>query len=234
MTVMAPGLTRRAFIGGTAVAAASAWLLGPTVLGSGRNGLERLGRRTSPISVGFVGGAASLAQAAGRLTVPATRSGSASPALAGGLARIEVLGLASATAAARDVDLRHLYLDALLLPQDATDGEPLTFHAWSLHRGLLLLHSGRVAFTWSVSAEPLVGFRLDVARGRPSRDRVAEGAPPPVSVLGAGGLREGLYLLGLAPGTWDSPTTVPATEDHAAWEHLQSVAVTMRGAPDRA
>lgn len=233
MTVLAGRIGRRGFLTGTAAIAASAWLLGPAALGPGRNGLERLASGRGAISVGFVEGAGSLAEATGRRALPAASIAPDTAAFAGQLARLEVQGLASRPVAAGDESLRSVLFDALLLPP-GTSQEPVTFHAWSLSRGPRLSHSGRVSFSWSAGPDPLIGFRLAVARGEPA----AGGASPPaaspaVALLDGrtGGrfpkLRRGLYLLALEPGVWDVPTTVPTAGD-AAWRRQQSVVVAVR------
>lgn len=216
------GLSRREFLAAGGMTVSAVWLFGPAALRSRPDALARvLGSNVRRLSVGYVEGAAQLADAAGRQAVPATRAASSPTGLARGGVRVGVSGL---TPAVRPT-ARGLAVE-VLLPAPGRRPEPLSFHAWSAAGVPSPRMSSPTAFTAPVARYPTFGIALD-------RDRPTDADTDRAVAIFTGGrgdravrVREGLYLLAVEPGVWDRPRTLPALDD-SAWADLESMVVSI-------
>lgn len=222
MSSTGPGLSRREFLATGGMTVSAVWLFGPAALRPRPDALARIfGSNARRLSVGFLEGAAQLADAAGRQAVPATRAASSSTGLARGGVRVRVSGL---TPAVRPT-ARGLAVEVLLQAPDRRP-EPLSFHAWSTAGVPSPRMSSPTAFTAPVGRYPTFGVALD-------RDRPTDAGTDRAVVIFTGGrgdgavrLREGLYLLAVEPGVWDRPRALPALDD-SAWADLESMVVSV-------
>jgi len=216
------GLSRRHFIAGVSSAAAAAYVLGPNGAGAGSldpagalgdlvDGAKRL------LSIGYVEGSAekglaSLEGGARVLPAGSLRRGDAS--LRGRSADVGVHGL---TPGHDPAAMPSVHVDAMFSSTGVGggSGKVVPFYAWTLS-------SSPAAFSVLLERAPRLGFTVTAGGA------AASGAFTTGKHDGMAPLHEGVYLLGLAPGVWDRPRTLPALEDASSWAGLVSALVTVQ------
>jgi hypothetical protein len=227
---------RRGFILGGMLLAASTSVVGGLVLREGPSALARLAAADGPrLSIGFVEGARTLAEAHGLPLVPAGAVAAGDPRLLGQAVRVRVQGATPGFGPDVLPDVAALALDALVPSPADPEREVLPFHAWGVRRGPHPQTSSPMRFSAEVAPEPTLALRLGLTRAVGAEEASAEGAAAgedPVAVFTAGGeagrpkLREGLFLVGMRPGTWEAGQRVPEADD-PAWPGLVSIVVSV-------
>ena len=222
-----PGFTRRQVVaGGAALLLAPLLPIGFKWLFDGdESPLSVLHRSDAPrLSVGYVDGSDQVddlsAWAGGGRSTPASRV----QAGTGEAARVSVRGFSPGTSATR-ADLDALYpAGSALAP----------FFAYSVRDGKAA--SNPVEFAVPLGGGPAVALAIGIgaamAVGKDGTVQPDAEGLPPVAVFTGGSqagmakLRRGIYLLGVAPKTWDRRTDVPAA-DAATWGDKASVIVAV-------
>lgn len=221
---IAPTLDRRTILAGAAVLAGAATL--PPLLRSGRP--DRLAafaagaaRRASVAFAGGLGDASAVPELdalSGARALPAAGLRRGDAALAGRTIRLAFSGLTpGAEARVGDADL-----DTLLPPAADGDDQPLRHMTWTVRGETVPRTANRTALVAAVATPSPFGVEVSSPALR------ADGAAAATTVftLGRGTdlakLWPGLYLIGLAPGIWDRPRTLPAVDD-PRWQELPSV-----------
>jgi hypothetical protein len=171
--------------------------------------------------------------------LPAERLITGDQDLAGGDVTMTVHGLyPSAPAACRGVD--KVDLDVFFPSPDPASSKPLRFMAWSFRRQPGINVSQRLSFPVPLGLDG----RLDLSvrtvyrgEGKDIAARVLQN-PPAIQRLyktsftvdweaGRPKLQRGVYLLGVRPALWDSPTELPQTVDRFRAGDLCSLVVSI-------
>lgn len=226
-----PLITRRTFLAGASAAA----VLAPALPGVASAGATRVlaksgGGRTAPLSVGFVDGSDLYPDLSGipwvspsvlelGRSVPASSAPTGDDRFIGQLARLTVHGPYPFDLPTGEVDL-----DAAFLSIDSTN--PPVYYAWTARGSGPAARGNPVSFgVGVVSSSPCLTLSLGLVPPGGSATSLAATFATGRG-KGLAKLKRGAYLLALAPGTWDSPTSLPPLGD-PAWSALTSIIVTI-------
>jgi hypothetical protein len=220
------GTNRRTFLAaGGAVVAGSLLLRGE--LGTTNGGLATLAGAAGPrIGVGYVEGSQGATTLAGALMAGSKRIVPAASLAPGGLSNQAVSmvahGFTPGTTPDSTCTYSNVFLDAHIASPDRQGADAtIPFYAWTFRRSPAPMASGQSRFVIGSSRGLRIGFSL-----------VASDATPSTAVFTSGSeralpkLQEGVYLLGLAPGAWQSACAAPNVDD-PAWGDLASMIVTV-------
>lgn len=187
------------------------------------------------LSVGYVVGSDALEDAAGALVagarvIPAgrMRAGTGEDDVRGP-AQVGVLGATAGLQAAVDAGMKSVHLDALVPAPKPLFGkidgpDVLPFFAWSLAAVPAMRVSPAMSFAVQFERSPRLGFAIDAPGSGLDKGAAAFTAR---SNPGMARLRNGLYLLAVGEGVWDSTRALPDPTDEAAWNGLLSLLVTV-------
>lgn len=220
--------TRRGFIAGGSVLL-SAILLGSDLAAPLPDGLGVLAAAGPQIAVGFVEGStagSSLRQmlAAGRVRVRPASQVSAGSAVRGPAA-VSVLGFSPHTSIESGA-VSSVYLDTLITsPVRGESDLTIPFYAFTARAKPAPMTSSPSRFVIAGGDSLRVGLGLSTSMGSEARSTATT-----VFTSGSGTtlpkLRDGVYLLGLRPGMWQTDTDLPE-EDDPSWADLPSLVVSV-------
>ena len=189
-------------------------------------GLTTLATMAGPrISVGHVVGSAGATSLEEVLAAGAARAVPASTLSTGELsnevAALAVHGFTPQTATDGSSAFSNVFVDAHIPSPDSFSSEAtIPFYAWTFRRAPAPMVSGRSRFVISRSRGLRVGFGVsnDGATATTVFTSGSERSLPR--------LQPGVFLLGLSPGVWSSPRSLPQSDD-AAWSTLASMVVVV-------
>lgn len=228
------GITRRRFVGGTAVAVAASYTGFKVIPRSKGEHLPALHlsereRKSAVPSVGYVEGSDALDDLGtvpyGDARVrPAAALASGDGSFAHGLTKATILGLTPGFVDGAHPAVKAVAVDALMPHPDRRVTEPLPVFAWTLRTAPFQASNG-TSYVVAMGKDPRLGFTVDVDQHDGQRYR-STSIFTPGRDTGLPRLRRGIYLLGLRPGTWAGNAALPAT-DAPTWADQVSLAVAI-------